>query len=543
MKLKITLLLFLFIQISYGQVTNEGEPLSWSLNTKAKDPAAINMPQFDLAAIQKEDKINDAGKNKPWRYGHQFLVDHNLENSGIWNELPNGDRIWRIRYSSAGAHTMNFLFSDYYMPKGAKIYLYASDRSDLLGAYDDAQNNEKRVLGTWLVTGDDVVIEYYEPKAVKGQGKLEVFKVVHGYRSVGNYAKTPEQDINSSGNCHYDVNCDIPDINNLKEINKKAVGLIIVSGNSFCTGALINNVTNDGTPYFLTANHCTEGLDVTEWSFRFNWISPNPVCAQTTNSTRASNFYQTVSGAELKSKRSASDFCLLKITANMPSDWNLVYAGWSRSEQQPESTFGIHHPSGDIMKVSRDYDAPGIDNSGGEFMWEVNQWDLGVTEGGSSGSPLFDMNGRIIGQLYGGTSECKNNGNSVVGNDGFDVYGRFGKSWTGGGSNSTRLSNWLDPNGTNAQFVDYKEVGNLSLQDVAKVAVNIFPNPSNGIFNLTIDGDAEYTVYSILGQEIANGKLSAGENTINMYGRANGIYVLKVTETSGRSASYKLVKE
>lgn len=540
MKLKITMLFLLLMHLSYGQVTNEGKPASWAIITKAKDIRAEVMPTFDLEKLQAEDKINDVGKNKPWRYGYEFLVDHNLENSGVWNELDNGDRIWRIRYSSAGAHTMNFLFSDFYMPKGAKVYLYANDKSDLLGAYDEAQNSERRVLGTWMVTGDDVVIEYYEPKAVKGQGKLEVFKVVHGYRSVGNYEKLPDWDLNNSGDCHYDVNCDMPEINNLKEVNKKAVGLIIVNGNSFCTGALINNTTNDGTPYFLTANHCAEGEDVSQWAFRFNWIRTNPICAtNNTGAPNSQNYYETVSGAELKAKREATDFCLIKITANMPSSWNLVYAGWTRSESQPDSTFGIHHPAGDIMKVSRDFDAPGIDNTGGTFMWEVNSWDLGVTEGGSSGSPLFDNNGRIIGQLYGGDSDC----NGTSGNGGFDVYGRFAQSWTGGGTNGTRLRNWLDPNNTNVQILNYKEVGTVSLPDVVKNDVKVFPNPSNGMFNVTIDSDAQYAVYGMLGQLVGEGNLLSGDNTINLSGKANGIYIVKITDATGKSISQKLVKE
>lgn len=540
MKLKITMLFLLLMHLSYGQVTNEGKPASWAIITKAKDIRAEVMPTFDLEKLQAEDKINDVGKNKPWRYGYEFLVDHNLENSGVWNELDNGDRIWRIRYSSAGAHTMNFLFSDFYMPKGAKVYLYANDKSDLLGAYDEAQNSERRVLGTWMVTGDDVVIEYYEPKAVKGQGKLEVFKVVHGYRSVGNYEKLPDWDLNNSGDCHYDVNCDMPEINNLKEVNKKAIGLIIVNGNSFCTGALINNTTNDGTPYFLTANHCAEGEDVSQWAFRFNWIRTNPICAtNNTGAPNSQNYYETVSGAELKAKREATDFCLIKITANMPSSWNLVYAGWTRSESQPDSTFGIHHPAGDIMKVSRDFDAPGIDNTGGTFMWEVNSWDLGVTEGGSSGSPLFDNNGRIIGQLYGGDSDC----NGTSGNGGFDVYGRFAQSWTGGGTNGTRLRNWLDPNNTNVQILNYKEVGTVSLPEVVKNDVIVFPNPSNGMFNVTIDSDAQYAVYGMLGQLVGEGNLLSGDNTINLSDKANGIYIVKITDATGKSINQKLVKE
>jgi V8-like Glu-specific endopeptidase len=540
MKFKITFLLFLFTAFGFSQVSNEGKPFSWETEGLA-DVAAIKMPAFDLEKLNAEDKVNDAFKNKPWRYGFEFLVDHNLQNSGSWTTLANGDRIWRIRYYSQGAHTLNFLFSDFYMPKGAKVYLYNNDRTDLLGAYDENQNNEKRVLGTWLVTGEDIWIEYYEPAAVKGQGKLEIFKVVHGYRSVGNIMKSPDNDLNASGSCHYDVNCSIEDINALKDINKKAIGLIIVANNSFCTGALINNTTNDGTPYFLTANHCTEDEDISQWSFRFNWISPNPVCAQNTASTtNAPNYYQTVSGAELKAKRAESDFCLIKLTSTIPSAWDVVWAGWTRSETAPQSTFGIHHPSGDIMKVSRDYDAPSIDNSNSEFMWVVNSWDLGVTEAGSSGSPLFDNNGRIIGQLYGGLSEC----NGTTGNGEYDIYGRFGKSWDTGTLSSNRLKDWLDPGNTNAQTLNYKENPVAAVTAFVKEEVKIYPNPSNGVYSVTVEDDAHYTIYSILGPHIAEGKFTSGDNNlVNLQGAANGIYMLKITQSNGKTASYKLIKQ
>jgi lysyl endopeptidase len=454
MKRRITFLLLMLVSFASAQVTNEGKPLSW----KAKGFANVDankMPQFDLAGLQAEDAINDKDKTKPWRYGFEFLVDHNLQNSGNWTVLANGDRVWRIRYSSEGAQTLNFLFSDFYMPKGGKVYLYNNDRTDLLGAYDEQQNNEKRELGTWLVTGSDIWIEYYEPAAVAGQGKLEIFKVVHGYRSLSSLQKDASDGLNTSGNCNYDVNCFMDDIDGLKDINKKSVALIIVSNSAFCTGALINNTSNDGTPYFLTANHCTEGENVNQWSFRFNWISTNPVCAGSEPSTdNEPNYYQTVSGAQLKAKRAQSDFCLLQITANMPSEWDLVWAGWDRSETPAQSTFGIHHPAGDIMKACRDFDQPSLNNDGGEFMWEVADWDLGVTQGGSSGSPLFNQQGRIVGQLYGGTSGC----NGDTDNGGDDFYGRFGKSWDAGSTSATRLKDWLDPNNTGAMTVDYYPV-------------------------------------------------------------------------------------
>ncbi|MHA3788215.1 T9SS type A sorting domain-containing protein [Flavobacterium hauense] len=529
-------LLLCVFYFGYGQVTNTGKPASWEFMTKSK-VAANAMPEFDLAKLNEEDKINDADKTKAWRYGYEFTVDHNLANSGEWTTLANGDRIWRIRYTSAGAKTMNFLFSDYYMPAGAKVYLYNNDRTDLLGAYDAAQNNEKRELGTWLISGEDIWIEYFEPAAVKGLGKLEIFKVVHGYRSVANMQKSPDDDLNTSGKCNYDVNCDMGAINSLKDINKKAIGLIIVNNSSFCTGALINTTANDGTPYLLTANHCVENRNVTNWAFRFNWISPNPVCAQNAKSTtNAPDYYQTVSGAELKAKSAASDFCLLKLTSELPAEWDLVWAGWSRNTTPPSSTFGIHHPSGDIMKACKDANAPSIDNSDGLFMWVVNDWDMGVTEGGSSGSPLFDNNGRIIGQLYGGESECV----GTTDNGGFDIYGRFDVSWTGGASSSTRLKDWLDPANTNALTVNYRTP---SGEPVVPVALMVYPNPSDGIFTVTLPAASHFTLFNILGQLMAEGQFAQGDNILDASGAATGVYVLVLTDASGKVTDHKLVKE
>jgi lysyl endopeptidase len=442
MKLKFTFLLMLTAVIGYSQVTNEGKPASWK-TPNLEQVTPVVMPKFDMAALHSEDEANKNRKDIPWRFGIDFTVDHNLQNSGNWHTLPNGDRIWRIRYRSKGAKTLNFIFSDFYMPKGGKVYLYNNDHSDLVGAYDESQNNEQRQLGTWLVKGEDVWIEYYEPLAAAGQGKLEVFKVVHGYRT-SDGMKDVDDDIDGSGACNYDVECYMGNIDGLKDHNKKAIALLITGGDSFCSGSLVNNTTNDGTPYLLTANHCYDN-NPAQWAFRFNWISPNPICAGTAPSVPNTNFYQTASGAQLRARNAGSDFCLVQITANLPSAWDLVWLGWDRSDAVPASTFGIHHPAGDIMKACVDLDAPAFATGQGAQLWRIGSWDLGVTEGGSSGSPLFDNNGRIIGQLYFGWAAC----DGIENNGEFDAYGRFAVSWDGN-SPATRLRDWLDPTNTGA---------------------------------------------------------------------------------------------
>ncbi|WP_417354280.1 T9SS type A sorting domain-containing protein [Flavobacterium sp.] len=505
-KIKLLLLSLVFMTSAYGQVSNDGKPTSWRL-TELPDVAPVQMPSFNLDSIQAEDKVRDAQQNKPWRFGYEFLVDNNLENSGSWQTLENGDRIWRIRYTSNGAKTMNFVFSDYFIPKGAKVYLYNNDRTDLLGAYDEKQNNERRILGTWLVKGEDIWIEYYEPAAVTGQGRLEVFKVVHGYRTKTFTEIAFDDSLNQSGNCHYDVDCYVEGIENLKEISKKAVAMLITGGNGFCTGTLVNNTAEDGTPYFLTANHCYEGNDdPAQWAFLFNWVNPNPICAESPGSTSNTDYHLTASGAVLRARRTQSDFCLVEITTELPDEWDLKWAGWDISTTIPPFLYGIHHPRGDIMKVSADFDAPTLeitqvdvgDGPVSAEVWTVEEWDLTGLQQGSSGSAMFDNNGLVRGQAWYVSNPDFCNG--TVATDQSTGYGRFDKSWNTGGTAATRLKDWLDPAGiigTGQTSIGYYPPQNLFAID-AKVlffdkgydncGTNVTPTVrliNNGIDNLT----------------------------------------------------------
>ncbi len=435
--------MFLVSTFSWSQVTNEGLPKSWDKSIEM--PNEIEMPSFNLKELQEEDALVDGTGTAPWRFGFDFVVDYNLFNSGKWTTLPNGDRIWQIRFYSEGAKTMNFVLNEFYMPNGANLYIYNVSKTDLLGAYDAQQNNEHNSLGTWLVQGDDIVLEYFEPKNIAGQGRLSIAKVVHGYRTQNDFEKGTN-DLNDSGNCNLDVECSIGALDNLKNHNKKSVALLLSNNNSFCSGALINNTANDGKRYVLTANHCYS--NPANWAFRFNWISENPVCATTQNSTNNNNYNQTISGATLKARRSESDFCLVEINNAFPTNWDLVWAGWDRSLTPATASFGIHHPAGDIMKTCLDNNAPiSLNLTNGDRTWEVSDWDLGVTEGGSSGSPLFNQNGLITGQLWRGDAAC----NGTTDNNQEDEYGRLNVSWDAGTTSSTRLKEWLDPSNTGVQ--------------------------------------------------------------------------------------------
>jgi len=444
MKFKsILFIIYIFSFTSYSQVTNEGIPVSWQLNLDNDNIPAVNLPSFDIDRVRAEDEINDRKFDAPWRFGYMHSVDYGFED-GVWTTLENGDRIWRLMVKSDNALSLNFIFDDFYMPEGGYIFLYNNQKSDLLGAYDSRQNQDSGMLGTWLVEGESVWIEYFEPIESYNQGRLHLAKATHGYRNAETFNQA--KGLNDSGNCNLDVDCSIgDDWSDLKDHNKRSAGILLSGGSGFCSGALINNTENDGTPYFLTANHCYS--NPASWAFRFGWISPNTVCATSANSSNGPT-NMTLSGASLRARDAGSDFALVEINQNIPAEWDRVYAGWDRSGNTPDFTVGIHHPSGDVMKVCRDNDQPIQAVNAGAQTWEItglgSGWELGVTEPGSSGSPLFDPEGRIIGQLFGGAAACS----GTVDNNAYDYYGRMDVSWNGGGSSSSRLSDWLDPNGS-----------------------------------------------------------------------------------------------
>ena len=366
--MRIYLYFFVFVifsSFSYSQVTSNGQPVSWGLNLD-NQVEKISLPNFDLEAIKAEDAINDYKFESPWRFGYMHSVDYGFDD-GVWTVLENGDRIWRILITSKNALSLNFIFDDFFMPEGGFIYLYNNQRTDLLGAYDSNQNQDSGVLGTWLVEGDSVWIEYFEPSNKKGQGRLHIAKATHGYRNAQTFKDA--KGLNDSGDCNLDVDCSIgEDWEELKNHNKRSAGILLSGGSGFCSGALINNAENDGTPYFLTANHCFS--DPSSWAFRFGWISPNVVCATTSNSTNGPT-NMTLSGATLRARDAGSDFALVEINQNIPEDWDRVFAGWDRSGITPDFTVGIHHPSGDVMKVCRDDNQPTQTINGGAQTWEI----------------------------------------------------------------------------------------------------------------------------------------------------------------------------
>ncbi|MBA7571539.1 hypothetical protein ES708_13303 [subsurface metagenome] len=208
-----------------------------------------------------------------------------------------------------------------------------------------------------------------------------------------------------------------------------------MGGDELCSGSLVNNTKNDTVPYFLTAFHCIENNEQAQVTvFFFDYESP--YCDGPDGSA-----LKTISGATLKATSDENlDFSLVELSKIPPFLYKPYYAGWNNSLIAPANTVTIHHPSGDVKKITIDNDSPltaTYDIYDYNAFWRIEKWETGTTEAGSSGCPLFDNNHRLIGLLNGGYASC---GNSVN-----DYFVKFGRLWDDYPGSLNQLKYWLDP--------------------------------------------------------------------------------------------------
>lgn len=425
----LSLILFSISISSFSQISHGGIPYSFQNNLLTTVSIFTNQ-NIDVTALIEEDAITDLHKDISPRFGKIVPVNLSLTNSGTWETLASGDRIWRLTIKSPNAVSINLNYDAFYLPNNATFFIYNAKTT--LGAFTKENNKSHGKFATTLLKGDQITLEYYEPASEMGNGIIQISSLIHGYRGFYNKQKA----FGSSGSCNINAVCDTNYWGN--EI-RSSIMQLRASNSRNCSAALINNVLQDGTPYVLTANHCTPSpTDI----YMFNYQS-----SDCTNSVDGPTT-QTVVGCTLIASDSPSDFYLVKLSSVPPSNFNAFYAGWSAVNTPPLKGTGIHFPSGDVKKISHDFDnlvedgyyGAGIDH------WKVNDWNNGTTEGGSSGSPLFDQNHRIVGQLHGGAAAC--------GNDAFDYYGKFSFSWDTDSDTLKQLKHWLDPNSTGVTSID-----------------------------------------------------------------------------------------
>lgn len=540
---------FIFLCYSFttfGQLSETSQPWSFTV-----DKISHSFQQLSIAPPEQEllgSEDSPIGSSyKPGQFARLLPVNLQLANCGSVEILSDGRKVWRLKLSLEGTQALSLYFTDFKLPENVKLFLYDEEFNELKGAYTSANNRESGLFGTSLIYSSVVILELNIPKEIA----LGNWFIISELSYADNLFPSPDgmKGFGTSDYCEVNINC-MPEGDEWQK-QKRGVVRIQIKANGglyWCTGTMVNNTRYDNTPYLLTADHCAYKNsnyatveDLEEWIFYFNYESEtceNPsfepdLLSLTGCEKIAHGGYRGLTG---------SDFFLVKLYDDIPPEWNVYFNGWSALDESSNTGVTIHHPDGDIKKIStytEELTTTGWSGNGLPSHWRVkwvqteNNW--GVTEGGSSGAPLYNDQGLMIGTLTGGLATCWNA-------DSPDYYGKFSYHWASNDiPDTTKLKPWLDPDNTGLLTMDGSTMGmKKPALDENPDGMILYPNPVNQELNIRFDESGKTTykieVLNLLGGVIISETLNTQSKvTVMDVGHLQpGIYFVR---KSGKGSS------
>lgn len=469
---------------------------------------------IELPAIDVHKQFTSGIKTDgPLKYALATTIDdvsHTKNNRSQlrWQKNAAGQMEHTIRFSANNATSLNVGMTDFFLPPSAELWVFNDDKSILRGPYTDRYNPKNGHFWIGDVPGDHVNLAFTVKPQELSYLSFSIHQVARGFYA---YWKSPAENGVKSGSCNVDVACPDgdnwrPEISSVGQYSFQIPG----EGGYVCTGQLINNTVQDNTPYFLTASHCgytdsnSSDRDSVAASVNIIWNYESQTCRTPGSGSSGTpiskgTFNQRQSGATLVAHNPASDFALLLLNQTPSTAFNLHYSGWDRSDTAFDAGIGIHHPSGHAKRISFENDPLKItgylqNSGGGSTHLRVVDWDKGTTEGGSSGSGLWNSDYRLVGQLHGGYAACGNNTS--------DWYGRFYYSWDKGNTTTSRLKDWLDPIDSNQMTLDTSGrceapqvsinlPNDISAGELVEFTANVSGGSGNYSYSWDLNGDGQ----------------------------------------------------
>ncbi len=351
----------------------------------------------------------------------------------------------------------------------------------------------------------------------KGNQSEFVIRSIYIHGNSGN--RGGEIGFNTALPCQVNAACKTDTMMQLISKTSVRIRMVMEEGIGWCTGSFINNTKQDKTPYLLTAHHCTFEYTPKYDLWRFDLQYASQAC--TTPEDEPVAFSMT--GCEFKATGQGSDFLLVKLLDKIPLNQDIAFAGWNHNDLAiPDTSYLVHHPNADIRKISTCTNkaiihATQIGWSGGYNTPAEHHFRFKFTEGGhepgSSGGPIFNQDGLLVGQLHGGTKGCEIVNNAYI--------GRISKSWELAAEASGQLKSWLDPE--NSGVVTLPSIPNIARGELVDITGTILNPAGHPVRNVEVVVSGGITDTLITDAE--------GKFTLNAVSR-NASYVITPSKNS-----------
>lgn len=477
-------------------------------------------------------EVQSPKRGAPIAEAKHYSLAINTDTVGVWS-VDAKENIWKLDIDVPEAKGFFVGFDDFYLPQGTQLFVYNKDKMEAEAiVYRHEDNPTGGAYSIEDLMGDNVVLEYVAPHYIAESPRFVLSGL--GYKYIDDKGDNLTGFNSSANSCMINVVC--PEADQWQDQKKGVLQLRMLKSDGktyLCSGTLINNTANDATPYILTADHCFENMtreqinNNTEFIFEYE----SATC-QTKDRPR----YKYHKGAEvlvLSPLIGGSDGALLKINQPIPDNWDIYFNGWNRENKAALMGSIIHHPWGDVKKITF-YNKPLTSdrwspNSPVGTHWIVN-YSAGVTDGGSSGSPIFNQAGLVIGTLTGGESRCSNPTLS-------DMYGKLYFHWDQDQNINEHMDKYLDPNKTGVtKLAGLRNSDNPERKLVLdNTILNIVEETSLGVNILS--GNGEYTATS---SDNGIASASVSNNAVSIQGHRAGKAVITVKDKLNKTVDINI---